>query len=141
MQADPFVDYVYERDDVAQAAKTEARFQQLEQRVMDAIGALTKQVAALAVVRNPPRHHPYDRQPQEEDKSMDNEEAENPFVVGAPDARRAGSGGYSQQRGRGRGVAADHCDIRQWDSGLKIDLPEFQGGLTPEEFLRLGYSH
>ncbi|KAH7836443.1 hypothetical protein Vadar_001255 [Vaccinium darrowii] len=30
---------------------------------------------------------------------------------------------------------ADNRDFRPWESGLRIDLPEFQGGLTPEEFL------
>ncbi|KAH7840743.1 hypothetical protein Vadar_020993 [Vaccinium darrowii] len=29
----------------------------------------------------------------------------------------------------------DNRDFRPWESGLRIDLPEFQGGLTPEEFL------
>ena len=30
---------------------------------------------------------------------------------------------------------ADNRDFRPWESGLRIALPEFQGGLTPEEFL------
>ena len=30
---------------------------------------------------------------------------------------------------------ANNRDFRPWESGLRIDLPEFQGGLTPEEFL------
>ena len=73
---------IYERDDVAQEARTEARFQQLEQSMTAAIAALADQVAALAVGGNPPRHQPYNRRPREEDESTDGEAAENLFAAG-----------------------------------------------------------
>ncbi|KAF7144658.1 hypothetical protein RHSIM_Rhsim04G0098200 [Rhododendron simsii] len=65
-------------------------------------------------------------------------EADNPFAVGATSVGKTGGGGYYQPRGRSLGYrefTADHRDNRQWEAGLKIDVPEFQGGLTPEEFL------
>jgi hypothetical protein len=100
-----------------------------------AIAALADQVAALAVGGNPPRHQLYNRRPREEDESTDGEAAENLFAAGAFGVGRAGGGGFRQQRGRGREIMADNRDFRPWESGLRIDLPEFQGGLTPEEFL------
>lgn len=100
---------------------------------MDAIGVLSDQMAALAVGGNPTRHRPYAWEPQEEDEDLDGEEAENPFVVGALGGGRTGIGGYYQPRARGREIAADHRDVRQWESGLKIELPECQGCSTPEE--------
>ena len=35
---------------------------------------------------------------------------------------------------RMRLIACDE-NYRRWESGLKIDIPEFHGGLLPEEFL------
>ncbi|KAI8543512.1 hypothetical protein RHMOL_Rhmol08G0224200 [Rhododendron molle] len=112
---------VYERDDVAREARTEARIQQ--------VAALADQISAF-VVANQPRRHSANRNPlNNEEEAASDEETENPFVVGAP-----GGDSFYQRRENGRGLLAN-CDSRQWESGLKVDLPEFQGGLAPKEFL------
>lgn len=128
---------IYERDDVAQEARAEARFQQLEQSMTAAIAALADQVAALAVGGNPPRHQPYNRRPREEDESTDGEAAENLFAAGAFGVGRAGGGGFHQQRGRGREIMVENHDFRPWESGLKINFHEFQGGVTLEKILEV----
>ncbi|KAF7136352.1 hypothetical protein RHSIM_Rhsim08G0019400 [Rhododendron simsii] len=50
----------------------------------------------------------------------------NPFAAG---------GRTGHYRPRGREIVAERHDSRRWEAGLKVELPEFHGGLTPEEFL------
>ncbi|KAF7145040.1 hypothetical protein RHSIM_Rhsim04G0049200 [Rhododendron simsii] len=50
----------------------------------------------------------------------------NPFATG---------GRTGHYRPRSREIVAERHDSRRWEAGLKVKLPEFHGGLTPEEFL------
>ncbi|KAF7140352.1 hypothetical protein RHSIM_Rhsim06G0081400 [Rhododendron simsii] len=43
----------------------------------------------------------------------------------------------SRYRPRDREVVVEHHDSRRWKAGLKVELLEFHGGVTPEEFLDL----
>ncbi|KAI8570771.1 hypothetical protein RHMOL_Rhmol01G0062700 [Rhododendron molle] len=79
---------VYERDDVAQEARIEARFQQLEQRVMDAIGVLTDQMAAMAVGGNPPCRHPVQPRFLKEEEVSDDISITKPLAGNHPSKGR-----------------------------------------------------
>lgn len=75
---------------------------------------LTQQVAALLSLQQPPVAPP-----------QENIEEENPFAqvddepIDPPIHRRAGPPDNN----------------RRWEAGFKVDIPEFHGGLQPEEFL------
>lgn len=69
---------------------------------------------------------PHHEEPLTEDDEEDEVHDNNPF---APiDHNR----GVQQQRDI---VVAPRNEIRRWESGFKLDLPEFSGSLQPEEFM------
>ena len=72
------------------------------------VEVLTQQLAAMAQRQGTPNP------PNAEEESSDEE---NPFAPFQPQHRRAG-----------------FDETRRWESGLKIDILEFHGGLQPEEF-------
>lgn len=72
-------------------------------------------------VGNVPRRQPESPHPQEEKDLSDGEDF-NPYA------------GYRGQ-GRNRDIMPRTHDSRSWERSIKIDLPEFQGNLSPEEFL------
>ena len=76
------------------------------------------QFATLQVERQP-HHHPRNRALVEE---VSDDKAFNPF------------GDYPPRGRRERGFIPNNRDSR-WEAGLKIDIPEFHGGLAVEDFL------
>ena len=73
-------------------------------------------------VRDHPRNRQPNNRPQEEDSVSGDDFATNPFAE-------------YLARVRDRGPMVQNYESRRWENGLKIDIPEFQGGLTTEEFL------
>ncbi|XP_019098106.1 PREDICTED: uncharacterized protein LOC109131522 [Camelina sativa] len=73
------------------------------------------------------QQHPVPLRQQREAPIFDDDEEvfENPFAD--PNQR-----GEQQHRDV---IAAPRVDNRRWESGFKLELPEFSGGLKPEEFL------
>ena len=76
------------------------------------------QFVALQVGRQP-YHHSRNRASKEE---VFDDETFNPF------------GNYPPRGRRERGFIPNNRDSR-WEAGLKIDIPEFHGGLAAEDFL------
>ena len=111
------IDEVYERDDAARDARMEEGFAEL--RAM--FGNIVQRMDALEIT-DPTRRRPVRPNPQEEEGFSD-DEGSNPFA------------GHYHQRGRDREIVARTHDSHSWEKSLKIDLPEFQGNLSPEEFL------
>ena len=69
-----------------------------------------------------PRNRQQNNRPQEKDSISGDDFATNPFAE-------------YPARVRDRGPMVQNYESRRWENGLKIDIPEFQGGLTAEEFL------
>lgn len=65
------------------------------------------------------RHEDQDEEDDEEDDVFEN----NPF---------ARIGDQNQQRAV---IEAAGFDTRRWESGFRLDLPEFSGSLQPDQFL------
>ena len=82
--------------------------------------ALTKQLAALQVVNQPRNHSPTLRFVEEDkiDYNVD-DETENPFA--------------GHRRRREKPLVSFNSN--KWESGFKLDIPEFKGCLQLEEFL------
>ena len=99
---------VYDHDD----ATTEERFQLMEQLQEN----MLSQFAALQVGRQP-HHHPRNHA-SEEEEVFDGEPA-IPFADYPPRERRV----------------FPHNRNSHWETGVKIDIPEFHGGLSAEDFL------
>ena len=82
--------------------------------------ALTKQLAALAIVNQPRNRSPTLHFVEEDEVDYNVEdEMENPFT-GHRKRREKPSVSYNSNR---------------WESGFKLDIPEFKGCLEPKEFL------
>jgi hypothetical protein len=79
--------------------------------------ALTTQMATLSGHRGR-RHQPSLLVSEEEDKQGDEEETGNPFV-GC----------------RAHGHQPVQAHVNRWESSFKLEIPEFQGCLQPEEFM------
>ena len=110
------VDGEYERNEIARNTQLEARCQRMEEQ----FEALTKQHAALAVVNQPRNHSPtlHFVEEDEVDYNVD-DEMEN-LLAGHRRRREKPLVSYNSNR---------------WESGFKLDIPEFKGCLQPEEFL------
>ena len=97
-------------------AKLEARCQRMEEQ----FEALTKQLAALAVVNQPRNRSPTLRFVEEDEVDYNvKDEMENPFA--------------GHRRRREKPLVSYNSNI--WESGFKLDIPEFKGCLQLEEFL------
>ncbi|XP_031375720.1 uncharacterized protein LOC116190199 [Punica granatum] len=115
------VEDVYDRDNLRHL---EQRLDQLDQRNRERdqrldrmVEQLTQQMAALMESqnrRNPNSNFDLDREETEAESEREN------FFADVP--RR-------QQRG------PIEEDRQRWETGIRTDIPEFQGGLQPEEFL------
>ena len=82
--------------------------------------ALTKQLAGLAVVNQPRNRSPTLHFVEEDEVDYNVEdEMENPFA--------------GQRRRREKPLVSYNSN--KWESGFKLDIPEFKGCLQPEEFL------
>jgi hypothetical protein len=81
------------------------------------IEALTKQMY-IKSGRNRHRHTPLPHELEEEDARMEDEDR-NPFV----------------ERGVHGHQPLVQAQANRWESGFKLDIPEFNRGLQPEEFL------
>jgi hypothetical protein len=81
------------------------------------IEALTKQFS-IGSGRDKCRHIPLPHESEEEDARMEDEDG-NPF---------AGRGVHGHQ-------LLVQAQTNRWESGFKLDVSEFNGGLQPEEFL------
>lgn len=81
--------------------------------------ALSGQLVALLVATRPNQQNP--KQYPKEEVSED-DFTTNPFVGLLPTAGV-------------REVMVDNCNSCNWNSNIKIEIPEFHGGLTPEEFV------
>ena len=82
--------------------------------------ALTKQLAALAVVNQPRNYSPTLHFVEEDDVNYNVEhEMENPFA--------------GHRRKREKPLVSYNSN--RWESGFKLDIPEFKGCLQPKEFL------
>ncbi|KAG5532513.1 hypothetical protein RHGRI_026961 [Rhododendron griersonianum] len=114
-----YVDEVYERDDAARDARAEERFQPLKRRVASVI----QRLEALEVGRLP-RHQPFKPSLPTEVDFSDGVSITKPLL------------GNHQSAGRTRAVKVANRDSRLWESGLKINFPEFQKGMTPEKILK-----
>ncbi|KAK4566584.1 hypothetical protein RGQ29_002738 [Quercus rubra] len=110
------VDGEYECDEIARNTQLEVCCQRMEEQ----FEALTKQLAALAVVNQPRNHSPTLRFVEEDEVDYNVEdEMENPFAG----------------HGRRREKPLVSYNSNRWESGFKLDIPEFKGFLQPEEFL------
>ena len=110
------VDGKYERDEIARNTQLEARCQQMEEQ----FEALTKQLAALAVVNQPQNRSPTLRFVEEDEVDYNVEdEMKNPFA--------------GHRRRKEKPLVSYNSN--RWESGFKLDIPEFKGCLQPEEFL------
>ncbi|KAG5561459.1 hypothetical protein RHGRI_004490 [Rhododendron griersonianum] len=114
-----YVDEVYERDDAARDARAEERFQRLKRRVASVI----QRLEALEVGRLP-RRQPFKPSLRTEVDFSDGVSITKPLP------------GNHQSTGRTRAVKIANRDSRLWESGLKINFPEFQKGRTPEKILK-----
>ncbi|KAF7149579.1 hypothetical protein RHSIM_Rhsim02G0208700 [Rhododendron simsii] len=112
-------DEAYERDNAALEAQLEARLAQLFD---DKFNALTEQLVALTVARGAPQHqNPHSHRVNAENgDNVECEDGDNPFVVLRPQRKELG-------------VVLD--TFRRWESGFKLDIPEFKGCSQPDEFL------
>ncbi|KAG5536304.1 hypothetical protein RHGRI_023921 [Rhododendron griersonianum] len=112
-------DDAYERDYAALEAQLEARLAQLFD---DRFNALTEQLVALSVARGPPQHqNPHSRRVNEESgDDVECEDGDNPFAVLRPQRKE---------------LAVVPDTFRRWESGFKLDIPEFKGCSQPDEFL------
>jgi hypothetical protein len=81
------------------------------------IEALTKQMSNRSG-RNRHRHIPSPQESEEEDAHVEDEDG-NPFA---------------ERRVHGHQPIVQ-AKANQWESDFKLDIPEFNGGLQPEEFL------
>ena len=125
------IEDVYERDDAGHDAIAEERFQLMEQRLEQRLEQridqrfdqlredMLAQFAALQYGRRP--HHQSRSHTPEEEEVFDDEPT-NLFGAHPPRERRE------------REFIPNTCDSR-WEAGLKIDIPEFHGGLSVEDFL------
>jgi len=91
----------------ARYARLEERIQQFEER----FDMIAEQIAALNIENRSQSRH------EEEEERYDSEETENPF------------GNHRQRR------QVPPRDHGRWESGFKLEIPEFKGCLQPEEFL------
>ena len=113
------LDDVYERDDAAREERLEAR---LTQRIDEQFRALREQLAAIMGVNAPPQNRPPIPRPVEEEEGSDvGEEYDNLFA-----------GDVEPRRGVPVVRAAESS---RWESGFKLNIPEFKGALQPDEFL------
>ena len=110
------VDGEYECDEIARNTQLEARCQRMEEQ----FEALTKQLATLAVINQPRNHSPTLHFVEEDEVDYNvKDEMENPFV--------------GHRRRREKPLVSYNSN--RWESGFKLDIPEFKGCLQPEEFL------
>ncbi|XP_021831119.1 uncharacterized protein LOC110771169 [Prunus avium] len=91
----------------ARYARLEERIQQFEER----FDMIAEQIAALNIENRSQSHH------EEEEERYESEETKNPF------------GNHRQRR------HVPPRDHGRWESGFKLEIPEFKGCLQPEEFL------
>jgi hypothetical protein len=94
-------------------AYSEAQFMSL----MEQIAAITKQLS-IRSGRDRCWHIPLPHELEEEDAHMENEDG-NPFV---------------EHRVYGHQPIVQ-AQANRWESGFKLDIPEFNNGLQPKEFL------
>ena len=106
----------YECDEIARNTQLEARYQQMEEQ----LEALIKQLVALAVVNQSRNRSPTLRFVEEDEVNYNVEdEMENLFA--------------RHRRRREKPLVSYNSN--KWESGFKLDIPEFKGCLLPEEFL------
>ncbi|GFS38358.1 hypothetical protein Acr_00g0057020 [Actinidia rufa] len=110
---------VYDCDDADRDATTGKRLQLVEQRLKQLHETMLAQFVALQVGRQP-HHHPRNHA-SEEEEVFDGEPA-IPFADYPPRVRRKWR------------VFPNNRNSR-WETGLKIDIPEFYGGLSAKDFL------
>lgn len=117
------VEDVYLRDEVATLQeKIEWMEQQMEashEAMQEAIATLTGQLATL--FSGSRQQHQHRNRHLDEDEVTEGEFVVNPFA-------------RQQPRGEFQRVMVDNRD-RQWESDMKVKIPEFHGGLTPKEFV------
>jgi DNA primase len=101
---------VREESPAAYQTHSEAQFASLREQ----IAVLTRQLS-IKNVQDRHRHIPHDL--EEEDAHMENENG-NPFA----------------ECGVHRHQPLVQAQANQWESGFKLDIPEFNGGLQPKEF-------
>jgi hypothetical protein len=104
---------VREKSPAAYQAHLEAQFANLRKQ----IAGLTRQLS-IKNVQDKRRHIPSPHDSEEEDARVVDENG-NPFA----------------ERGVHRHQPLVQAQANQWESGFKLDIPEFNGGLQPKEFL------
>jgi hypothetical protein len=104
---------VREEQPAAYQAHSEAQFASLREQ----IATLTKQLS-IKSGRDKRRHIPSPQESEEDDTCMEDEDG-NPFA----------------ERGVHGHQPLVQAQANQWESGFKLNIPEFQGWLQPEEFL------
>jgi hypothetical protein len=104
---------VREESPAAYQAHSEAQFASLREQ----IAVLTGQLS-IKNVQDRRRHIPSPHDSEEEDARVENEYG-NPFA----------------ERGVHRHQPLVQAQANRWESGFKLDIPEFNEGLQPEEFL------
>ena len=110
------VDGEYEHNEIARNTQLEAHCQRMEEQ----FEALTKQLAALAIVNQPRNRSPTLRFVEEDEVDYNVEdEMKNPFA--------------GHRRKREKPLVSYNSN--RWESGFKLDIPEFKGCLQLEEFL------
>ena len=106
----------YEHNEIARNTQLEARCQRMEEQ----FEALTKQLVALAIVNQPRNRSPTLRFVKEDEVDYNVEdEMENSFS--------------GHRRRREKPLVS--YNLNKWESGFKLDIPEFKGCLQPKEFL------
>ena len=110
------VDGEYERDEIARNTQLKARCQRMEEQ----FEALTKQLAALAVINKPRNYSPTLHFVEEDEVDYNVEDEMENLFTGHRRRREKPLVSYNSNR---------------WESGFKLDIPEFKGCLQHEEFL------
>lgn len=105
------LDDIHERDEAGRITRLEEQFHQFENQFVDRFGMLSQQIAALNIEQ---RSHSNSQHSEEED-DVD----VNPFA----------------NRREQRRVPMRRQDHGRWESGFKLDIPEFEGSLEAAEFL------
>ena len=110
------IDGEYERDEIARNTQLKARCQRMEEQ----FEALTKQLAALAVINKPRNYSPTLHFVEEDEVDYNVEDEMENLFTGHRRRREKPLVSYNSNR---------------WESGFKLDIPEFKGCLQHEEFL------
>ncbi|KAF7137217.1 hypothetical protein RHSIM_Rhsim07G0165900 [Rhododendron simsii] len=124
--ADKFTSGCYESEIWLQLMKIKLRTSHSSNQLLTEpsfrFNALTEQLVALTAARGAPQHqNPHSRRVNAESgDDVESEDGDNPFAVLRPQRKE---------------LAVVLDTFRRWESGFKLDIPEFKGCSQPDEFL------